>query len=208
MEERARRLEHVDTRREVAAHAPDLQDLGEQSDRAVVQRQYLSGNPRIGTCHGAQRDQREVAVCRHQLVLDLQEVRDAFARRRAPIVLRTKARPRPLLEGGQLADQQLLLAADVAVDRARPHVGALCDRPQGGPVEAAFAEQLARSALDALAAAPPAHEPAVVRTELARGGALGGPRCGHQRSFSGFSTHSLIISIAMPAYIPSAIRSS
>ena len=74
-----------------------------------------------------------------------------------------------------------------------------------GAIEAALAEQLARRALDAVATAPTAHQTTVVSAQL-------GPRVRFdrlaQRSFSGFSTRSLIISIVMPAYRPSAIRSS
>ena len=199
MEQGARRLEHIAPLDQIAAHATDLENLGQQPDGAVVEDEHLARHARIRSTHSAQRDAREVAIGRQQVVLDREELRHALSGRRPAIVLLAKVRPGALLQRGQLADQQLFLGPDVAIDRARTHLGALGDGAQRRTVEAALAKQLACGALDAVAAALSAHQATVIGAQLAARAAGRRTGGGAQRSFSGFSIRSLIISIVMPA---------
>ena len=80
---------------------------------------------------------------------------------------------RPAPGGRRAPGQQLLLAAHVAVDRARAHPGALGDRAQRRAVEAALAEQRARRLANPSPAAPPAQQASVVVAQRGGSGPAG-----------------------------------
>ena len=92
-----------------------------EADKARAEPQLTSRQRRARTPENLGR-------LREQLVLGVEEAADALAGRRAARIRAAEARPGLLLEVRQLLDEQLLLAAHVAVDRARPHAGALGDR--------------------------------------------------------------------------------
>jgi hypothetical protein len=98
-------------------------------------------------------------------VLDPEEAADAVARRRVSVVALAEVRPRLLLQLGELEHEQLVLGADVAVDRRGAHAGAARDLAQRRVVEAALAEERACGLADARPALAAAQQAPIVRAE-------------------------------------------
>src|SRR5690606_27101315 len=111
-----------------------------EPDRAVVELQHPARDAGLGLRRGTERDRREIAIRDVERVLHVEKVAQALGRGTAAVVVRAKPRPGLLLQLEQLVDQQLFLALDVAVDRARAHPGPLTDGPQRRAVEAALLE--------------------------------------------------------------------
>jgi hypothetical protein len=98
-------------------------------------------------------------------VLRVEEAQQPFEHGPVAVVGLAEALPGLLLEVGELQHQQLVLRANVAIDRAGSHPGALGDGPQRGAVEAPLAAEIAEGLSDAGAAAAAAREAAVVRAQ-------------------------------------------
>ena len=146
--------------------------------RAVVEQQHAARHARLRIARRADRDHGQIGGLREQLVLRVEEAADALARRVAARIGAAEARPGLLLEVGQLLDQQLFLAADVAVDRARAHPGALGDRAQRRAVEAALAEERrAASRMRTRLRRPRSRRPSSSRSAAGRAGGVGGWVC-------------------------------
>ena len=98
VEEQAGGFEHIDVLREIVLHAPALEDLHQESDRAVVELEHPARDPGLGLGCGPQRDRRQVPVGDEELVLNIQEIAQTIGRGTISVIGRAEAGPRLLLQ--------------------------------------------------------------------------------------------------------------